>query len=770
MANNRKKTSDKKRTGNGFSKRMQKKLLVLFLLILVAFAGLSARLAQINRYDGNKYKKQVLSQQQYDSKTIPYKRGDILDSKGTSLAVSEKVYSVILDTKALLRKEEYLEPTLSALKQEFDIDESAVRAYINSNQTSQYYVLKKQCSYDDISGFLELQNDTQNNPNIQGVWFDESYVRKYPNSTLACDVIGFTNGDNNGMFGLEEYYDDVLNGTPGREYGYLNDDSTLERTTIAAVDGYTIVSTIDANIQRIVEKYMKEFSEAHRDEVREGPGAENIGCIIMDVHSGEILAMASYPDFDLNDPYNLSEWYTDEEVQQMKDDDTYYSTLNGIWRNFCISDTYEPGSVAKTLTVAGALETGAITGNEHYICNGSLEVGGHTIRCHNTYGDGDITVKEAIEKSCNVALMHIGQTMGISSFLKESQVFNIGLKTNIDLAGEARTASLVFNESTMGPSELATSTFGQGYNVTMIEMIAAFSSLVNGGYYYEPHMVSKIQTGGGATVKNIEPRVLKQTISASTSEKLIDYCNGVVTEGTGHTARPAGYAIGGKTGTAEMVPRDKTNYVVSFMGYAPANDPQIAIYVVVDRPNVARQDDAKFATGIVRNILTEVLPYMNIFMTEELSEKERQELEEKQLADTLYYSQSVSGNEATELDENGNPIVNENGDEGDATGEEDGTTDDATGENAGDTQPEDTSFQAWKNFPVDPETGYLKDPDTGDLVDPETGHVMGSSATSDVGTGVAEAGTTTGWDPITPGTPAEPAEPDTPSGDGDTGE
>ena len=415
------------------------------------------------------------------------------------------------------------------------------------------------------------------------------------------------------------------------------------------------------------------------------------------------------------------------------------------------------------------METGAITGNEHYICNGSLEVGGHTIRCHNTYGDGDITVKEAIEKSCNVALMHIGQTMGISSFLRESQVFNIGLKTNIDLAGEARTASLVFNESTMGPAELATSTFGQGYNVTMIEMIAAFSSLVNGGYYYEPHMVSKIQTGGGATVKNIEPRVLKQTISASTSEKLIDYCNGVVTEGTGHTARPAGYAIGGKTGTAEMVPRDKKNYVVSFMGYAPANDPQIAIYVVVDRPNVARQDDAKFATGIVRNILTEVLPYMNIFMTEELSEKERQELEEKQLADTLYYSQAVSGNEATELDENGNPIVNENGDEGDTTGE-DGTTDDTTGENAGDTQPEDTSSQAWKNFPVDPETGYLKDPDTGDLVDPETGHVMGSSATSDAGTGVAEAGTTTGWEPITPGTPAEPAEPDTPSGDGDTGE
>lgn len=766
MADNR--NSGRKRTTNGFSRKMQKKLLVLVLLILVAFAGLSARLVQINRYDGNKYKKQVLSQQQYDSKTIPFKRGDILDTKGTSLAVSEKVYSVILDTKALLRKEDYLEPTLTALKQEFDIDESAVRAYINNNPSSQYYVLKKQCTYDEISGFLELQNDTENNPNIQGIWFEESYVRRYPNNSLACDVIGFTNGDNNGMFGLEEYYDDVLNGTPGRQYGYLNDDSTLERTTIPAVDGYTIVSTIDANIQRIVEKYIKEFSEAHRDEVREGPGAENIGCIIMDVHSGEILAMASYPDFDLNDPYNLTEWYTDEEIQQMKDENTYYSTLNGIWRNFCISDTYEPGSVAKTLTVAGALETGAITGNEHYICNGVLEVGGHQIHCHNTYGDGDISVKEAIEKSCNVALMHIGQAMGISSFLKECEIFNIGLKTNIDLAGEARTASLVFNESTMGPSELATSTFGQGYNVTMIEMIAAFTSLVNGGYYYEPHMVSKIQTSSGATVKTIEPRVLKQTISESTSETLIDYCNGVVTEGTGHTARPAGYAIGGKTGTAEMVPRDKKNYVVSFMGYAPANDPQIAIYVVVDRPNVARQDDAKYATGIVRNVLTEVLPYLNIFMTEELSDKEKKELEEKQLADTLYYSQSVSGNEAPEVDENGNPISTVSGDEsGETLTEGDNGDTNGTGD---DQQPEATSSQAWKNFPVDPETGYLKDPDTGNLVDPDTGHVMGSSATSDVGTGVAEAGTTTGWEPITSNTTTEPTDPEPDNGEGDTGE
>ena len=200
-------------------------------------------------------------------------------------------------------------------------------------------------------------------------------------------------------------------------------------------------------------------------------------------------------------------------------------------------------------------------------------------------------------------------------------------KTNIDLYGESRTSSLVFNTQSMGDTELATSTFGQGYNVTMIQTIAAFASLINGGYYYEPHIVKQVTAPDGSIVENISPRVLKQTVSASTSELIRQYCKGVVDNGTGKTARPAGYSIGGKTGTAETVPRDKINYVVSFMGFAPADNPQIAIYVVVDRPNAVFQDDAKFATKIVRNILTEVLPYMNIYMTEELSDKEKEELD-----------------------------------------------------------------------------------------------------------------------------------------------
>ena len=310
--------------------------------------------------------------------------------------------------------------------------------------------------------------------------------------------------------------------------------------------------------------------------------------------------------------------------------------------------------------------------------------------------------------SCNVGLMKIAQALGSEDFAKYQNTFNFGLKTNIDLAGEARTVGLIYNEDSLGPTELATNSFGQSFNATMIQMIAGFCSLINGGYYYEPHMVSKIVSPTGATVENIEPRVLKQTISASTSEKIVEYCNAVVTDGTGKTARPAGYAIGGKTGTAETLPRGNKEYVVSFMGYAPADDPQIAIYVVVDRPNVAAQDDAKYATRIVRDILTEVLPYLNIFMTEELSEEEIAELNERQIAITTQYTQTES-EEETE----GETETTSEGEEGESSAE---------GESG---EEESTVERIWTTFPIDPATGYAVDPDTGDFVDPVTGAVIG---------------------------------------------
>lgn len=708
-----------------FTIKMQKKLVVLFIAVLLAFAGLFYQLYRISRDNGEQYKKQVLSQQRYDSTTIPYKRGTILDANGSVLATSEKVYNVILDSVAISEKEEYLEPTLSALQREFGIDTASIRDYIEKNkETSRYHVLAKRLSYSEISDFLDMQNEEGSQ--IKGIWFDEEYKRVYPGNSLACDVIGFTTADNRGNYGLEEYYNDVLSGIPGREYGYLNDDSDLERKTIAAEDGNSLVTTIDANIQSIVEKYLLKFNEEYKDNFHPGNGAENVGCIIMKVDSGEILAMANYPNFDLNDTRNTDtlmgmplldekgnktgEYLTEENMDVLDDEEMLYQHLDALWKNYCISSTYEPGSVAKPFTVAAGVESGKITGTETYNCEGSLEIGGWPIRCHNRYGDGLLTVQEGIERSCNVVMMKIGQAMGTDTFVKFQHIFNFGLKTNIDLQGEARTASLIYTKDTMGSTEMATNTFGQSFNVTMIQMITGFCSLINGGYYYEPHMVSKIVSPSGATVQNIEPRVLKQTISEDTSDMIREYCNTVVTgeHGTGKTARPAGYMIGGKTGTAETLPRKNGQYVVSFMGYAPADDPQIAIYVVVDRPNVQYQDDAKFATRIVRGILTEVLPYMGIFMTEELSDSEREELE------------------ALQIEIRTAPAAEEEAEEGGGTTEE--GTGEENGEDTGTEGEEETEKEeVWKSFPIDPATGYAVDPNTGDMVDPVTGAVIGGS-------------------------------------------
>ena len=731
--------SDQRKRGKSvlrFTIKMQKKLVVLFFFILLAFVGLSVRSFLINRDNGEEYKKQVLSHQEYDSAIIPFKRGEILDANGTVLAVSNKVYNVILDTKILLRKEDYLEPTLSALNRFFDIDSGTVRAYIASHPESSYYVMAKRVEYEQKTAFEELCDDSEQGANIKGVWFEDEYKREYPNGRLACDLIGFTTNDNTGTYGLEEYYNEILSGTNGRVYGYLNDDSTLERTTIAAIDGNNIQTTIDANIQTIVEKYLREFNEEYKDGARPGNGAQNIGCVIMEVDTGNVLAMASYPDFDLNDVRNTenllgmplldkdgkkvspAESVTEEAIASMNDE-VMYQHLNALWKNFCIVDSYEPGSVAKPFTVAAAIESGSITGNESYLCEGQLHVGDHDIKCHQKFGDGRLTVQEGIERSCNVVLMNVAFAMGKNTFVDYQHTFGFGLKTNIDLAGEARTASMVYNKNTIGMTDLATNSFGQSFNATMIQMIAGFCSLINGGNYYAPHVVSRITTADGATIENIEPRVLKQTISRSTSETIIEFCNTVVTgeNGTGKTARPAGYMIGGKTGTAETLPRGNKEYVVSFMGYAPADEPQIAIYVVVDRPNVAQQDDAKYATRIVKKVLTEVLPYLNIFMTEELSDKEREELEELQIQ--IRTPQGAEDEGEVELDEEGNPIEPEKAGE---TGEP------SEGEEGEEESPEEEPDETWKSFPLDPTTGYLVDPDTGDYLDPQLGTVIGGDS------------------------------------------
>ncbi|WP_251207017.1 penicillin-binding transpeptidase domain-containing protein [Acetatifactor aquisgranensis] len=760
----------KNRNVKKFSIKMQKKLVVLFILLLFLFIGLIIRLVWITRENETDYQKQVLSQQQYTSTTIPFRRGNILDVKGTRLATSEKVYNLVIDAKVMNYRSQYLEPTLKALGDNFDLDMTAIRAHVTTNKKSSWYVPLRQLTYEEISGFQEAQ---QADSNIQGVWFEEEYRRIYPYGSLASDVIGFSDRDNMGRYGLEEYYNDTLNGVNGREYGYLNDDLTLERTVKSAVDGYDLHSTIDANLQMMVEKYLKQYNDEQTDAFTKGNGAENVGCVMMDVNTGEVLAMASYPPYDLNDVRNtdsllgtrLLEEITNaagykeirktdtvitEEVLASLSEEQLYVNLNYLWQNYCITGTYEPGSTAKPFTVASALEDGVISPDLNLECNGVMEIGGYDIKCHNG-PEGWLTLEQAVANSCNVSMMKIAQLMGTDEFCEFQQIFNIGLKTNIDLAGEARTANLVYVADNMGPTDLATNSFGQNYNVTMIEMIAGFCSLINGGYYYEPHVVNKITNSNGATVQNIEPRVLKQTVSESTSELIRQYCRAVVAYGTGVTARPAGYMIGGKTGTAETIDpntnkRSETEHVVSFIGYAPADDPQIAIYVVVDRPNSDKQGNARYATKIVRNILTEALPYLNIFMTEEVSEEERQELEALQLSITSQYTQTPESGEEPE---------NGEGAEGNQTGQEgnNGTGGEGNGGTGSEGGQEGNSpeggqgaaEQPWMAYPIDPETGYRVDPATGRSYDAQTG------APIDQGESVPDPGI-----PVNPNLPVNP--------------
>ncbi len=635
----------RKRRKQVFNIKMQKKLVVLFVIVLLAFAGLGARLIYIVTENNTEYQKQVLSQQAYSSVVIPYKRGDILDANGTVMATSDKVYNLIIDAKVMTNEgkdyEKYFETTMQALEEHFELDMAKIREHVRKNgATSSWYVALKRLPYETVKPFKDLQAE---NSKIRGVWFEEEYKRVYPNGSMGSDFLGFTGRDNVGAYGLEEYYNQYLNGVNGREYGYLNDDLTLERTLKPAIDGYHVHSTVDMNIQRIVEKHLKAFNERQKNTVKTGNGAENVGCVIMDVDTGRVLAMASYPNFDLNDTWNtdaligmrMVEMITnaagyqelrktntmiDQSVIDNMTDDQLQLNLQNLWKNFCITGTYEPGSTIKPFTVAAALELGAVTKHSSFECNGYLEIGGYKIRCHNS-NDGVLNLEQAVAKSCNVAMMKIAAIIGAEDFCEYQQIFNFGLKTNIDLAGEARTASLIYTAEDMGPTDLATNSFGQNFNVNMVQMISGFCSLINGGNYYEPHMVDKISNSSGIVVENHEPRVLKQTVSESTSELIKQYCNAVVEYGTGKTARPAGYRIGGKTGTAETIDevthqRSIDEYVVSFMGYAPADNPEIAIYVVVDRPNAARQDDAKFATYIVRDVLAEVLPYLNIYPTE----------------------------------------------------------------------------------------------------------------------------------------------------------
>ncbi len=594
-----------------FNRLMQKKLVMSFAAIVLVFVFLIGKITYINAASGDKYTKVVLDQQQYDSRVIPFKRGDIVDRNGTKIATSERIYNVILDAKVMLSDKKYEEPTIDVLKSCFDIKEEDIREVLEKNPSGRYNIMMKGVDYATAQEFEKIDADNKNYPNVKGIWLEEDYVRKYPYETLASDVIGFTVDGNVGSNGIEASYNSVLNGTDGREYGYLDDISSVERTVKEPQNGDTVVSTIDVQVQSIVEKHILKFNKSHKNQARKGEGSKNTAVIVMNPQNGEILAEASYPNYDLNNPRDLSKYYSEEEIKEMTNEERL-DILNNLWNNFCVSGTYEPGSTIKPFTISAGFELGVLTGDETYTCGGMLHIGDHDIHCSNRSGHGPQSLKKSLENSCNVALMHIGNTIGKEEFCRYQRLFGFGEYTGIDLPGEAATDGLLYTAENMDPASLATNAFGQNFNVTVTQLAAGFCSLINGGDYYEPHIVKRIQDENGNVTENKDPVLARRTISKETSDLIKEYMLGVVEEGTGGDAAVEGYEVGGKTGTAEKLPRGNGKYLVSFIGYAPQENPQVVVYVVIDEPNAGQQANSGFAVEMAADIMEEIFPYLGV--------------------------------------------------------------------------------------------------------------------------------------------------------------
>ncbi|MBR2527918.1 MAG: penicillin-binding protein 2 [Blautia sp.] len=600
---------------------MKNKLAALFVVVLLAFFILIARVVYINAKNGTEYRRNVLAQEQqsYSSRTIPAKRGDIYDRNGNLLATSNKIYTLIMDCFQINSDSSYIEPTVAALKKFFDLDEEVVRQKLTQESTrdSQYQIMKKGITIEEQKAFEDYVNPDQEKAGdlspgelaermkVRGIWFEEDYRRSYPFRELACDTIGFTYSRDSADRGLEGYYNSLLSGVDGREYGYFKSVTDVEQTIIPAAYGNGIVTSLDIGLQQIVEKYVT----AYQQQV----GGLNVGVVIEDPSTGEILAMDGGDRYDLNEPRNMQYLYTEEEIDAMTDSE-FVVKLNAMWNNFCVSDAFEPGSVVKPIIMASALEKGKVVTSDTFECDGYETFGssGETmIKCAVYPGaHGKESLADVIAYSCNDAMMQIGAKMGAEQFIRGQNDFNFGSRTGIDLPNEGN--GIIHTAQSLGQTELATCSFGQGFTCTMIQEINALSAAVNGGYYYQPHLVTAVRDSSGKVIRTIQPTLMRQAVTPTVSKNIREYMKSVIDYGTAYRTSLIGYSMGGKTGTAEKLPRGDGRYLVSFIAFAPVDHPQIVIYCVIDEPKVEDQGSCVHAQYLVQAILVEALPYLKI--------------------------------------------------------------------------------------------------------------------------------------------------------------
>lgn len=581
-----------------FSRKMCITVFLVFCVCLFTFGVLLFKIYRINSKDGDRYRKEALSQQSYTNTVLNYQRGDVKDRNNTTLAVSVRKYDLVLEPRTLGKDEKKKQATVDAIAKTFGVASSVVEEVIQKKPNSMY---------EHIDGLKELPAKKVDKfkkqikkERLEGVWFEEVYKRNYPLKTVGASIIGFMNSNNQGTYGVEEQYNSVLNGTTGREYGYFDSNMNLQRTIKEAKDGNSVVLTIDANVQKIIEDEIADFQ-------KNGTGAKTIAMMVMNPKNGEILAMASNSTFDLNDPQNLASMYSEQKIAAMTDKEKNENLLS-MWSNFCVGSAYEPGSTFKPFTIAAALDENIISGKSTFQCNGVKKVADREIHCSNRNGHGMLDLRHALMESCNAALMDIGLGLGRNKFSKYNKLYGFGQRTGVDLPGE--TSGLIHTKEELNPVELATSSFGQTQTVTMVQMLSGFSSLINGGNYYQPHLVKEIQNSNGDVVKTIDPVVVKRTTSEDTSSKLRSYLKSTVEEGTAAPAQVKGYSIGGKTGTAEKRPVSAKKYLVSFIGCEPAEGPEVAYYVIIDEPHVKDQAHSTYATEFSSKVMKRVLPFL----------------------------------------------------------------------------------------------------------------------------------------------------------------
>lgn len=581
-----------------FSRKMCITVFLVFCVCLFTFGVLLFKIYRINSKDGDRYRKEALSQQSYTNTVLNYQRGDVKDRNNTTLAVSVRKYDLVLEPRTLGKDEKKKQETVDAIAKTFGVASSVVEEVIQKKPNSMY---------EHIDGLKELPAKKVDKfkkqikkERLEGVWFEEVYKRNYPLKTVGASIIGFMNSNNQGTYGVEEQYNSVLNGTTGREYGYFDSNMNLQRTIKEAKDGNSVVLTIDANVQKIIEDEIADFQ-------KNGTGAKTIAMMVMNPKNGEILAMASNSTFDLNDPQNLASMYSEQKIAAMTDKEKNENLLS-MWSNFCVGSAYEPGSTFKPFTIAAALDENIISGKSTFQCNGVKKVADREIHCSNRNGHGMLDLRHALMESCNAALMDIGLGLGRNKFSKYNKLYGFGQRTGVDLPGE--TSGLIHTKEELNPVELATSSFGQTQTVTMVQMLSGFSSLINGGNYYQPHLVKEIRNSNGDVVKTIDPVVVKRTTSEDTSSKLRSYLKSTVEEGTAAPAQVKGYSIGGKTGTAEKRPVSAKKYLVSFIGCEPAEDPEVAYYVIIDEPHVKDQAHSTYATEFSSKVMKRVLPFL----------------------------------------------------------------------------------------------------------------------------------------------------------------